>query len=139
MPKPVNTYACKDVIVAFGGRRLTGFGPDAFISIAPSGEGTIKEVGADREVVRSLDPDGTFTITSTMQQTSDDIGYLQRTYELDRETGRGVLPILITDLMGGHVFSAMQAWVANFPEHGYARNAGTREFTIDTGDGNHTA
>ena len=131
----VKKYACKKLLISCGPRSITGYAVDSFLGIAPTGEGTQKETGCDGETVRSLDPDKTYKITLTIQQTSDDMGFFQRKYELDRETGLGDFPILVRNLMGGEVFSAPQCWVANSPERGYAKTAGTREITLDTGEG----
>jgi len=129
-------YYCKDIIIAFGPRILSGYGEDSFLEIAPSGEGVQKSTGCDGETTRSLDPDKTFHLTLTLKQTSDDVSFLQRRYDMDRETsGLGSFPILVRNKLGGEIFSASDCWVANSPTHGYGKTAGDVAVEMDTGEG----
>lgn len=129
----VLTYDPKRVQVIFGARQLSGFADDSIISIAPHGEGMQLYVGADGEVGRSIDPDHTFEVTISLATTSKSNTYLSGIYNLDRATGKGMMPLLIKDLSGDTLFFAEQAWVSNFPEAGRGRTIDTQEWVIQTG------
>ncbi len=129
----VLTYDPKKVQVIFGTKQLSGFSDDSIISINPHGEGMQLYVGADGEVGRSIDPDHTFEVSISLATTSQSNTYLSNVYNLDRTTGKGMLPLLIKDLAGDTVFFAKEAWVANFPEAGRGRTIDTQEWTIQTG------
>ena len=129
----VLTYDPKKVAVIFGAHQITGFSEDDIITVSPSGEGMQKYVGADGEVARSVDPNETFEITFSLASTSRSNTYLSNMYNLDRVTGKAMVPLLIKDLSGDTVFAAEQAWVQNFPECTKGRVVETQEWTIDTG------
>jgi hypothetical protein len=135
MSKKPGRYSCKKVIVICGTRRITGFADDSFLEIEPHGDGTEKVVGCGGETARSFDPDNTYGVNITLMQTSDDVAWLQRRYDLDRNTGRGDFPIIVQNLMGGELFTAPFAWVKNDPTHEFAKTAGNRQIELDTGDG----
>jgi hypothetical protein len=129
----VLTYDPKKVIVVLGNRTITGFAEDDMITIAPHGEGMQLFVGADGEVARSVDPDHTFEVTLHLSSVSQSNTYLSNLYNADRVTGQFILPLLIKDMAGDTLFSAAQAWVANFPESTRSRTIGTQDWVIQTG------
>lgn len=129
----VTTYDPRNLVVIFGLERIHGFSEDDMITITPSGDGSTKYVGADGEVGRSIDPNNTFEVTITLAQTSSSNDTLSAYRELDRATGKGLLPLAIKDLSGTTVFAASQAWVQNLPEAKKGRQIDTNEWTIQTG------
>ena len=131
----VRTYACKKVLISFGPISISGKAEGSFFEVSPSGEGTQKIVGCGGEVGRSLDPDTTFTGKISLLQTSDEAARLQQFYTMDQETGLGVYPLTVTNLMGGEIFSCAQAWIKNSAVRNYDKNIVNREFEFDTGDG----
>lgn len=130
----VKTYDCRKVIVTYGGSIITGFAEDSFVSIEPNGEGTTHVVGCDGEVSRSLDPDRTFNVKIALNQTSDSNSYLRKIYKMDRITGTGILPLLITDLRGGVIFQADQAWIKRHPSTVWGKSTQNREYEFGTGE-----
>ena len=82
----VLTYDPKKIVVIFGATRITGFSEDDIVTIAPSGEGMQKYVGADGEVGRSIDPNETFEITINLASTSKSNTYLSEIYNLKLPT-----------------------------------------------------
>ena len=129
----VLTYDPKKVVVIFGATQITGFAEDDIVTITPSGEGMVKYVGADGEVARSIDPNETFEITIHLSSASKSNTYLSDCYNVDRVTGKNMLPLIIKDLAGDTLFFAEQAWVVNFAEGGRGRTVADQEWTIDTG------
>jgi hypothetical protein len=133
MNQGVQTYDPKRVSIALGSHVVSGYAEGSFVTIEPGGDGTSKTVGADGEVVRSIDPDNTSTVTITLLQTSRTVKFAQDQYDRDQANGNGMFPVLVRDNRGGLVFSAAQAWVTNRPSREFAKEAGEREIVIETG------
>ena len=130
----IKTYDPRKVLISLGPHSVTGYSDGTFVNIVPHGEGVAKKVGADGEIVRSIDPDRSSTVTLTLLQSSPTVAFCQRQYDLDRDTGDGMFPILVTDLKGGLLFSAQEAWVVNPPEREFAKEDTDREIEIATGE-----
>ena len=130
----VRTYDPRKVLVSLGPHVVTGYADGTFLNIEAHGDGVTKEVGADGEVVRSIDPDETSTITLSLQYGSPTIPFCQNRYDMDRRThGEGDFPVLVKDLKGGLVFSAQRAWVENAIPREFGKTGQGREITIATG------
>lgn len=134
----VRTYDPKQVTLALGSHIITGYADDSFIEISPSGDGITKKVGCDGEVERAVTPDDTFLVKLTLLQTSPSNSFLQERYKYDRQTGDGLLPILIKDLRGGLVFSSEAAWVTKDAVRVRGKEGNNNAWEIDTGNGNLT-
>lgn len=132
--KKVKTYASKKVIIAWGSHVVTGYAEDSFVTVDPHGEGVNKVVGCDGEIARSLDPNQTYTVKLSVLQTSDSNAFFNKMQKLDSETGEGVFPLLITDLMGGTIFSADEAWLQKGASRVWGKANQNREWTFDTGE-----
>ena len=131
----VKTYDPKKVLIACGTHSVTGLADDAFVSVEPAGEGVTKKVGCDGEIVRSISPDKTSTVKITLLQTSDSNSFLQQMYNQDQQNGDGIFPLMIQDLMGGVLFSAEEAWVAEQSTFARGKADTNREWEIHTGQG----
>ena len=129
----VKTYDPKKVIAAAGAHVCSGFDEDSQITIEPNGEGITKKVGADGEVTRSMDPDDTYNIKLVFDQMSETNKYLTNMRKLDKATGAGVFPFLLTDLRGGVLFHAAQAWITKDPSRVWGKASGSVEWEIHTG------
>ena len=129
----IKTYNPKKVTVSLGTHIAGGFADDSFVSIEQNGDGITKKVGCDGEIVRSLNPDDTFVIKLVLLQTSPTNTFLQKKYAADRESGSGMFPILIKDLSGTMVFQAAQAWASKPAARQFGKEAGNREWELQTG------
>lgn len=129
----VGTYSPDKVNVVLGGYPLTGFSKETFINIEPLGEGTESESGADGEVARAISSDHRYRVTMTFQQTSGSNDIMTGLLTLDRRSGAGIVPLVITDLSGRTLFAASQAWVTNMAGAAMARTLQDREWVVDTG------
>lgn len=130
----VLTYDPRKVVVIFGNNQITGFSEDEMVTITPHGEGMQLYSGADGGVARSIDPDHTFEVTLHLATSSKSNTDLSNAYNNDRATGQYIQPLLIKDLSGQTMFSAGQAWVANFPESSRGRTIDTQDWVIQTGN-----
>ena len=130
----LRTYDSRKVLVSLGSHSAREFADGSFITIEAHGDGVTKKVGADGEVIRSIDPDHTATITLNVLQQSPTVPFCQDMYQRDQIDGSGVFPVLIKDLKGGLIFSAKDAWVQTVPTREFAIESTNREITIDCGD-----
>ncbi|GLU99195.1 phage structural protein [Megamonas funiformis] len=133
MSDGVVTYNPKMLVIVYGSREVDGFAEDDMVTIKPLGEGTQIYSGADGSVGRSMDPNQTYEVTIALATTSKTNDYFSNVYNLDRFTGRGILPLTIKDLSGTTVFQANQAWITNFPEHKRGRKIEAQEWVFHTG------
>lgn len=133
MSDGVVTYNPKMLVIVYGSREVDGFAEDDMVTIKPLGEGTQIYSGADGSVGRSMDPNQTYEVTIALATTSKTNDYFSNVYNLDRSTGRGILPLTIKDLSGTTVFQSNQAWITNFPEHKRGRKIEAQEWVFHTG------
>lgn len=133
MSDGVVTYNPKMLVIVYGSREVDGLAEDDMVTIKPLGEGTQIYSGADGSVGRSMDPNQTYEVTIALATTSKTNDYFSNVYNLDRSTGRGILPLTIKDLSGTTVFQANQAWITNFPEHKRGRKIEAQEWVFHTG------
>ena len=131
----VKTYNPKEVYITLGRHLVTGLAEDSFVTITRNSDGVTTKVGCDGEVVRSISPDGTYSVALSLLQTSPTNSYLQRMADKDRSDGSGMFPILIKDMRGGLVFSASDAWATKPADRQYGRESQSRGWTLMTGDG----
>ncbi len=129
----VKTYDPKKVTVIVGNHIVTGFAENDMIKIKPNGDGFGLYSGADGEVARAIDPNQTFKVTLSLARTSKTNDFLSQLHNLDRQTGAGIVPIVIKDLGGTMNFIAAEAWITNYPEVGRGRSIDTQDWEFDTG------
>ncbi len=129
----MRTYAAAEVKTTFGPHSVTGTNDGDFINIEPISDGIVSQAGADGEVVRSMSADQRCRVTITVQQGSPSNDFFSGAYHADRVSGgRAVLPLIIRDLRGTTVFAAAKAWVTKLPSSGFAKEAGSREWVLET-------
>ena len=128
------TYDPRRVEIIYGTKRLTGMADDDMVTIEPLGDGAVQYVGADGEVARSMDPNRTYKITVNLASTSKSNDYLSKVYNLDRKTGNGILPLMVKDLSGTTLFSAEEAYIANYPQAKKGREVDGQEWVFNTGN-----
>lgn len=133
MSGTVKTYDPKKNMIIFGGKQITGMAEDDMITIKPLGDGMQIYCGADGEVGRSVDPNMTYEVSVSLATTSKSNDYLSDTYNLDRATGKGLMPLLVKDLSGSTLFSAPQAWIQNMPESKRGRKIDAQKWVFNTG------
>lgn len=134
MAGKVRTYNPKEVTIACGSHIVTGIADDSFVSIEANGDGITKKIGHDGEIVRAVSPDNTYKVKISLLQTSDSNAYFSNMFDVDRENGEGLFPVLIKDLKGGLVFSTEAAWVIKRSAVTRGKDSNNREWEIDTGD-----
>jgi hypothetical protein len=129
----VMTYDPKKVIITLGGVPIVGYADGSFVNVEGNAETWTKKVGADGEVNRALSNDNTHTITITLLQTSLSNQYLKNVYKADKATGLGMLPLGFTDLNDMETKFWPEAWVAQEPPKGRAKETTDTQWVIHTG------
>lgn len=136
----VHTYSPREVNIVFtstgsqspASHIVHGYAEDSFVSITFASEGITKRVGCDGEVVRSILPDETFQLSLNVLQTSATSRWLTNRFWKDRQEGNGMFSVTITDNYGGFIFSCPRCWVSKLADHGFGREAQSRQWTIMT-------
>lgn len=129
----LKTYNPKEVVIALGNHIVTGYAEDSFVSVEPLGDGVTSKSGCDGEVVRSIDPNDRYTVKIVVQYGSPTTTYLNDRRKLDKKNGTGAFPILIKDLMGNETFKSDVAWVTKAASFSKGKEAGNKEWTLETG------
>ena len=136
MAEGVQTYSARHVLASLGNHAVSGPADGDFLTIASNiSEGYSRIVGAYGEVVRSMLPDWTYTLTFLLLPQSATVIWCNEQYKLDRTTGDGLFPVLVKDLKGMDVFFAEQGWIASPPGAVYGVEASPRPVVIHTGEG----
>ena len=130
----VKTYLADRVIINFNGVNLTGYADGEFCVVSPNAEAWTKTSGADGEKVRSRSNDFSHTVDINLLQSSKSNDYLSGVAEVDRLTGLGKGPLLITDLSGSTLHFWPEAWIQQNADSAFGKEAGERSWTFDTGD-----
>ena len=128
----IHTYNLKDVIIIFKGETMEGFGEDDVIEIEMDEDAFTKQIGADGFGTRSKTNNNAAFATMNLAQTSEANDKLTAIAELDRLGNNGVGAFLVNDLNGTSLHAAQHAWIRKKANAAYARDAGTRQWIIDT-------
>ena len=105
------------------------------ITIDFASEGTSYVVGADGEIVRSIDPAEIYTLKLAVQQTSAANAYLQKMFDKDRKNGTGTFSVNIKDILGKEKFSGEVAWVTKPASFVRGRTQNNREWELAVNKG----
>lgn len=122
-------YNATQVNVSLAGKTLTGgYDDGTFFVIKRKGPSYTSKVGSDGEVVRSKTNDlrGEFEIH--LMQSSIDNDWLSALFILDEnaENGAGVGALSCEDKNGTALHFAKNAWLTEWPEAEFGREAGPR-------------
>lgn len=126
----MKTYNPKKVTCALGRHIVVGYADDSMITIDFASDGTSYVVGADGEIVRSIDPAEIYTVKLSVQQTSATNAYLQKMFDKDRKDGSGTFSVEINDLLGKEKFVGGVAWVTKPASFVRGKTQNNREWEI---------
>jgi hypothetical protein len=126
-------YDPKAVSVIFGGP-ITGFADGTFVNVAFNEDLFNLVIGADGEACRSKTNNLSARITITLLQSSASNTFLSAAHNVDLNSplGDGIVPFFLKDLSGDTIMAAENAWVVKPADTEYAREPGSREWTIET-------
>lgn len=131
----VTTYNPKKVTCSLGNHIVSGFADDSMITIEYSGDGTSHVIGADGEIVRSIDPSEMYTLKLSVQQTSPTNAYLQAMYDKDKSDGTGTFSVNVNDILGSEKFVGETAWLTKPASFVRGKAQNNREWEIVVGKG----
>jgi hypothetical protein len=133
MAAPSLSFDPSQVIVAFLGTPLHGFIDGVFVKVSRNEEAFKLQVGADGEAARVRNRNRSGQVTITLQQTSVSNDVLSAAAALDELGSGGVGALLIKDLNGSTLVSALSAWVRKVPDAELGKELGQREWVLETG------
>lgn len=122
-------YNAKQVNVSLAGKNLNGgYADGTFFIVRRSTPSFTKKVGTDGEVTRSRTNDRTGEFEIHLMQGSDDNDWLSALFLLDEnsENGAGVGALSCEDKNGTTLHFAANAWLTEWPEANFDREAGPR-------------
>jgi hypothetical protein len=134
MGSTVKTYDPGSVVLTLGAHIVAGYGPDTMITVERDEDSFTKQVGVDGETARSKNRNRGGKITITLLQTSSTNDVLSGYLLADEASNAGVVPAALKDLNGNTLMIAPSAWVMKAANSEFAKEVGTREWTIDTAD-----
>jgi len=126
----MKTYNPKKVTCSLGRHIVVGYADDSMITIDFASDGTSYVVGADGEIVRSIDPAEIYTLKLAVQQTSATNAYLQKKFDQDRKDGTGTFSVEINDILGKEKFVGGVAWVTKPASFVRGKTQNNREWEI---------
>ena len=121
----------KKVIITFGDQTINGFADGTFLEIEMAEDGIVSVAGADGEVARAINRSPLASVTITLLQTSESNDYFTAQHKLDKETGKGKLPLMVRDLFGKELLIASQAWVRKPATISRSKEVESREWVLD--------
>ncbi len=134
MPGGVHTYNAARVVIIVAGMPITGFADGTFVNIEMINDAITTQVGADGEIARAISTDRRCTVTLTLQQVSESNSFLSTLFNVDMLTcGGRTGPILVQDLCGDTLFSAMNAWIVKPAPIEFGKEITNRVWTLQTG------
>lgn len=137
----MSSYSFLDVDAAIegpGGSFQLGSGSGVAtegISVAPTGEKNIMQIGADGSVMHSLRADKSGTITLTLQKTSQTNAKLQNLFNYQSQSSQywGRNTITIRNSATGDLITCSKVAFASSLELSYQEDGGTSSWTFHAG------
>jgi len=128
----LKTYDPQKVSTIIGAMIATGFEKGTFVEFEFDEDHFTKKTGVDGGVTRTKNGNFTGKLRLTLEQSSPLNDYLSGLAAADRVAGAGVVPVMIRDQNGTTLMSSASAWVQKTPKAGFADEASSREWILDT-------
>jgi len=124
-------FSFKNINVIFGIQEIEGFAEgDDVVSIEYDADQFVKVVGAKGDVTRTQTADSSSTMTIKLLQTSKSNAILMAQFNIDRETGSGVLPFIVNDKETGESHIVNNAWIMKPPPIVRGANPNTMDWVL---------
>jgi hypothetical protein len=125
-------YNPEHIIVSWAEIIFSGFGTDSRVTGARLQDGVKLTAGNDGVITATINPDLSGMITVNLIQGSETAALLLAIQGTQERTGRlQKKPFSITDLAGSVLINAPNAWLRKLPDHGFASEAGNRDWIFD--------
>jgi hypothetical protein len=125
----IGTFDVNKFIVVFGAFSIEGYAKDSMIDVAFKENRINSDQGVDGEVTRVITGKKLATITIKLMQSSLSNDMLSSIFNADT-LGNIPLPLIIKDLKGTTVFSAVAAWIEKYSDCTFGSDAQIREWSI---------
>ena len=125
------TFSFTNVNVIFGILELQGFADgDDVVTIEYETDQFNDLAGAKGDVVRSQTNDNRCTVTIKLLQNSGSNKELTVIYNVDKELGTGVNPLVVEDKETGETYVINNAWIRKYPNIVRGQNINTMEWVF---------
>jgi len=128
----VKTYDPRQVIIIVAGNQMSGYADGSFVTVARNEDMFTLQVGTSGEGTRSKSNNRSGTITFQLMQSSDSNAVLQALANVDELSNSGAVPVMVKDNSGGSLYIAETAWIRKIPDSEFSREAGPREWVLET-------
>lgn len=128
----VSTYDPAQISVIVGGKILSGFADDTFVTVSRNNDMWVMKTGADGSTTRVKTNDKSGMIVVTLQQASPSNDDLSALLAADELSNTGVVPVFVRDASGRSLHSALTAWVQRYPQVDYSKDVTNRSYSIAT-------
>jgi hypothetical protein len=128
----VKHYDPKKVSVIYGSQIITGFADGDFVTVERNEDAFSLLVGADGESTRSKNSNKSGKVTLRLLSSSASNDYLSEMQLADELSGNAPSGLMIKDTFGTSIATAATAWITKQPSSAYGKEAGTREWVIET-------
>lgn len=128
----VKEYNPGDVVITYGGRVISGFADGTFVNVSRNENAWSLQVGTDGEGTRSKSNNRSGQFSFSLMQSSDSNEYLSGLALVDEQSGDNALPLQVKDNSGTSIYNAETAWIVKVPDSEFSREAGPREWVLET-------
>lgn len=134
MAGKTHVYDAASVVVVFAGIPIQGLSEDSVVEIAYNEDAFTLQMGVDGDGTRSKTNNRSAQVTMSLMQSSLTNDLLNAVHQIDLNTpnGLGIGPLLIKDLNGRSLHAAEKAWIMKSPDAAFGKEAGPREWVIET-------
>lgn len=124
------TYDPRLILISFGGVPIVGYADGTFLTVVRNNDMWAEVVGASGETSRGKSNDRSGLATLTLLQTSPSNDIISGFAIQDEVSNVGVKPFLAKDGLGTTTLFSATGYVKKLPDSGYAKEVGSREWTI---------
>lgn len=125
-------YDPADIIATFLGSLIIGFAEGTFVRVERNEDSFTLKVGSQGDATRSRNRNKSGTITFTLMQSSPSNDVLSNAALADELDGSGIGVAQVKDLNGTSLALGATAWVRKRPAGEWGKEAGNREWVLET-------
>lgn len=128
----VAIYNPKEVIITVGGNIISGFADGSFVTVERNEDAFTLQVGTDGEGTRTKTNNRSGRFTFSLMQSSDSNSVLTALALTDEISSAGAVPVMVKDQSGSSLYLAETAWIVKMANSEFTREAGPREWIMET-------
>ena len=128
----LDTYDPKAVAMVFDGQIIDGFADGTFVEVERNSDTWTLQMGADGDATRSKSNDRSGQIRFTLRQNAPANAVLSAAAQRDELNNTGLTSSTVVDANSGDIHSAPTSWVKKPAAAPYAKEAGDRQWIVET-------